>query len=311
MRVLITGGMGFIGLHAAKAFLDAGDEVVVTQFRIRREPAFVKDALGNRLQREVADITQPDVLGEIIARHGIDQFLHLAVPGLGALTAAEDYRTNMDGLLNVLESARIGGVRRVVIASSVVVYAGVAGPWRETQPLPVPSPHATSAFKKASEVLGAHYADRTGLDVVFARISYVYGPLYHSMMNAPSRLTHAALRSVADDGRGDPFADDCYDYCYVTDCARALALLQHAPLAERAYNIGGGRATANSAVAAAVRAAVPGSTPQLRDGRRPGADGPHDYLDLERMTRETGYVPAFDIDAGIADYAAWLRTSEQ
>lgn len=311
MRVLITGGMGFIGLHAAKAFLDGGDEVVVTQFRIRREPTFVREALGNRLQREVADITSPYVLDDLLERHGIDQILHLAVPGIGALSAAEDYRSNIDGLLHVLEGARRKRVKRVVVASSVVVYSGTPGPWSEQQPLPVTSPNATSAFKKAAEILGSHYADRTALDVVFARIAYVYGPLYHSMRNGPSRLTHAAVRALLDDGGGDPHGGDYYDYCYVTDCAQALRLLQHAPLAERSYNIGGGRATSNDEVAAAVRAAVPGSHARVQAGRRPGAGGPNDYLDLTRMTAETGYRPQFDMTAGILDYAAWLRANEE
>ncbi len=310
MQVLITGGMGFIGLHTARAFLDDGHEVVATQFRVRREPAFVRDELGGRLQREVVDISSPYALDEIVQRHRIDQILHLAVPGVGALTPAEDYRTNMDGLLHVLESARRNNVRRVVVASSVVVYNGVRGPWLESAALHVESPNATSAYKKAAEVLGAHYADRTGLDVVFARIAYIYGPLYHSMVNAPSRLVHGAVRGLPADGRGDPHADDWYDYCYVKDCAEALRLLQIAPLAGRFYNIGGGRASSNREVAEAVRAAVPGSAPKLADGRRAGADGDDAYLDLELMTRETGYRPRYDLRSGIAEYASWLHDNE-
>jgi UDP-glucose 4-epimerase len=223
MSVLITGGMGFIGLHTARAFLDAGHRVVATQFRVRREPAFVRAAFGDRLQREVLDITSPYALGDVMAKHDVDQVLHLAVPGVGALGAAEDYRTNMDGLLNVLEAARIARAKRVVVASSVVVYNDVPGPWRESAPLHVASPNATSAYKKANEILGAHYADRTGLDVVFARISFVYGPLYHSMMNAPSRLVHAAVRGFDTSAPpGPPRADATFDYCYVKDCADAL-----------------------------------------------------------------------------------------
>jgi UDP-glucose 4-epimerase len=310
MQVLITGGMGFIGLHTARAFLEDGHEVVATQFRVRREPSFVRDALGDRLRRVVVDISSPYALDEIVEQHGIDQILHLAVPGVGALSPAEDYRTNMDGLLHVLETARRHRVRRVVVASSVVVYNGVRGPWPESAPLHVESPNATSAYKKAAEVLGAHYADRSGLDVVFARISYVYGPLYHSMVNAPSRLVHAAVRSAPDDGRGDPYADDWYDYCYVKDCAEGLRLLQIAPLSGRFYNVGGGRATANSELAEAVRTAIPGSAPRLAHGRRAGADGADGYLDLELMTRETGYRPQYDVRSGVAEYASWLRENE-
>ena len=54
MKILITGGTGFIGLHTARAFLDAGHEVVSTQFRVRRDPEFIKNELGGRMQREAA-----------------------------------------------------------------------------------------------------------------------------------------------------------------------------------------------------------------------------------------------------------------
>ncbi|HYZ14855.1 MAG TPA: NAD(P)-dependent oxidoreductase, partial [Candidatus Acidoferrum sp.] len=137
-----------------------------------------------------------------------------------------------------------------------------------------------------------------------------YGPLYHSMVNAPSRLVHAAVRDLPQDGRSDPHADDWYDYCYVKDCAEALRLLQTAPLAGRFYNVGGGRACSNREVAEAVRAAVPGSAPRLADGRRAGADGDDGYLDLELMTRETGYRPRYDLRSGIAEYASWLREND-
>ncbi len=309
MSVLITGGMGFIGLHTARAFLEAGRTVVATQFRVRREPAFVAREFGERLHREILDITSPYVLDEIMERHGVDQVLHLAVPGIGALGPAEDYRSNVDGLLHVLESSRRAKVKRVVLASSVVVYHGVPGPWRESAPLPIASPNATSAYKKSAEILAAHYADRTGLDIVSARISYVYGPLYHSMMNAPSRLTHAAVRGFADDR--PPRAADVFDYCYVKDCAEALRRLQEAPkLGGGAYNIGGGAAHTNANVAAAVRAAVPGAEPRLTPGHRANGSDPNDFLDLERMTRETGYKPRYDLATGIAEYAAWLRENE-
>jgi UDP-glucose 4-epimerase len=74
-------------------------------------------------------------------------------------------------------------------------------------PLPLESASHTAAAKKAVEVLGLHFADSTGLPVVLLRLAAIYGPLYHSMANLPSRLCHAAVRRQApnlDGVRGGP-----------------------------------------------------------------------------------------------------------
>src|SRR5690348_16727569 len=101
--ILITGGMGFIGLHTARAFLDAGEDVVLTHFKTRREPDFIRDALGSRARVESLDVSEPGALSEVARRHAVTGIVHLAVPGLGALQPADEYRTNTQGLLNVLE----------------------------------------------------------------------------------------------------------------------------------------------------------------------------------------------------------------
>ena len=103
--------MGFIGLHTARAFLDAGQDVVITWYRTWREPDFIKDEYGKRVIVEKADVSRGSVIKDLAVKHGADHIVHLAVPGLGALDPAGDYRVNMDGLIGVLEAAREAGVR--------------------------------------------------------------------------------------------------------------------------------------------------------------------------------------------------------
>jgi UDP-glucose 4-epimerase len=308
MAILITGGTGFIGLHTAHAFLQAGEDVVATQFRVRRDPSFVRDALGGRLQREIVDISSPYGFQDVLRKHRVSGIMHLAVPGVGALSPSEDFRSIMVGLLNVLEAARLFDVKRVVVASSLAVYSGVPGDVHaETALLPIGSPTPTSAYKKAEEILGLHYADRTGLDVVFARIGAIYGPLYHSMVNPPSRMAHRAVRNdpaIAVDGIS---ADERHDYCYVKDCADALARLQTAPeLRDRIYNVGSGVATRHAEIADAVKAVIPSVTFTLGTGRPAVMRASEGALDLTAITRDTGFVPKYDIRAAMADYIAWL-----
>src|SRR5687768_1003801 len=125
MTVLITGGMGFIGTHTARQFLDAGEDVVVTHYRVQRAPDFIADELGKRLTVETIDVSSPHDILEVARKHNVSSMVHLAVPGLNALRPAEEYRVNMSGLLNVMEAGRQLGMRRVSIASSLAVYGSV------------------------------------------------------------------------------------------------------------------------------------------------------------------------------------------
>lgn len=314
--ILITGGMGFIGLHTARCLLDAGESVVLTQFRARREPQFIRDALGRSAIVESLDVADAGAVQSVFRRHPISGVVHLAVPALRGVAPADEFRVNLLGLLNVLEAAREAGVRRVLLASSIAVYAGVpSGPFREETPLRMESGNSTEAFKKAFEVLGLHYGSQTGLDVIALRIAGIYGPLYHTMANLPSRLTHAAVRGYEPDlagGRGGiPYAEDESDMCYVKDCARGIQLLQLAPsLAYRVYNVGAGRATRNAELVAAVNAAVPGAQISIPEGRGPQAR-PSAYMDIGRIQQDTGYAPQYDVHKAIADYAGWLRSNPE
>ena len=118
---------------------------------------------------------------------------------------------------------------RVSIASSNAVYAGLPhGPFQEDMNVRLRAGFPTEAFKKAFEVLGLHYRDRTGLEVACLRVN-VYGPLYHSMSNLPSRLVHAAVQGQAGPlprpgGRPD-FAEDAANSVYVKDCAEGIRLV--------------------------------------------------------------------------------------
>jgi UDP-glucose 4-epimerase len=306
VKILITGGSGFIGLHTAHALLEGGHDIVITQFRVERDLPALHGYAAGRIAREAVDIASPFAVADAVAKHRVDGIIHLAVPGRGAVSAGEEFRVNMTGLNNVLEAARLGGAKRVLFASSVTVYSSLErGPFHEDQPLPITSRNEVEAFKKAGEILALHYADRSGLEVVCARIGYIFGPLYHSMVNPPSRMVHAAV-----EGRPGHFdqiaAADSYDYCYVKDCGRGLALLQTAPtLPHRIYDVGWGRATSNAELAEAVRKAVPSADIKLGTG--PAKTQPDPAMSLARMTRDTGYEPQYDVESAIADYVAYLR----
>ncbi|MEU6430295.1 NAD(P)-dependent oxidoreductase [Microbispora sp. NPDC046973] len=326
--ILVTGGRGFIGAHTVRALLDLGEHCVLGQRAAGPPPALVdeREARDGRAVVEQVDCTD---LGSVLAvgrRHRVTGIVHLAAARMGASEPLDELSANAAGLFTVLRAAREWGVGRVVVASTIGLYAGVAGPaLREDAPLPLASPHPIPASKKIAEVV-ADVAASSGLDVVAARIGAIWGPLGRpsSPFFAAPRLVHAAVRDAAADGdagtspaaaeagrtdEGTPsYAGDAIDMCYARDCGRALALLQTTTtLRHRTYNVGGGRAVANQEVAAAIGRVVPGSAPALLPGRSPAAPAVDACLDITRLREDTGYAPAYELDRAVADYVGWLR----
>jgi UDP-glucose 4-epimerase len=308
--ILITGGMGFIGLHVARELVRT-DEVVLGYNRSVRNPEELAELVGLPVQAEQIDITSPYSVMRAMAKWRPRSIVHLAVPKLNAMPPAEETMTNVSGLMNVLEAARNCGVERVTAASSMAVYGGIeTGPFREDQPLPVTSSMSTAAMKKAEEILALHYADRTGLDIALLRIGITYGPLYQTLANPAGRLTYYAVNGRLPAGLklhwpADQLRDG-FDICHVYDCARAIALTHNAQRHQRIYNIGAGRAVAIGEIIAAVNKAVPdASLPALPSTPITSQDS-RAYMDTGRIEGELGFRPELSIEDGIAAYASWL-----
>jgi UDP-glucose 4-epimerase len=307
---LLVGGMGFIGLHTARSFLDAGQDVVVTYHANRREPDFLQGDLGTRAKVEQLDVLDAARVSEVIQTHQPEGVVYLAVPALAGVSAAEEFNTNTNGYLNVLEASRAAGVRRLSVTSSLAVYNSVKErPWREDMTFPVTSNNPTEAYKKGLEILGLYFGQRTGLEVIMLRVAGIFGPMYHSMANLPSRLAHAAAHGRAPDFSGmrygPPKGEDGNDACYVKDVADGISLVHLAPkLEHKVYNVGNGRVTRNSDMVEAIREVVPEFNVELP----PGGDSDDRYMDLSRISSELGYKPKIGVERGLAEYVAWLRT---
>jgi UDP-glucose 4-epimerase len=315
MSVVITGGMGFLGLHTVRKFLDAGHEVVATQHSARREPSFLKDDIGKALHIEPMDITDAAQVNEIIGRYKPTAVIHLAAPPPRGMDTVPEFQLNFDGMINILEAARENDVRRVQIASSQTVYQGLPnGPFKESDRLPVDSNISIQAHKKAMEILSLHYAARTGLDVIIARVGGIYGPMYQTLNHPIAAMCYAAAHGkTAEYGRGVPFADDGRGYCYVKDCATAIQLLDAAEtLPHKIYNTSGGPASnlSNAKIVEAIRSIVPDADLPLQEGSAPGAIKDA-YQDITQTAADVGYTPAYDIQAAVAEYIPWLKENER
>ena len=311
--ILVTGGFGSIGAHTALALTELGEQVVVTRHRRAEPPSF----LDGRVAVEHADLADLGSLRAIGDRHEITGMVHLAAVALEEPDPIEFMRRNTAMLLNTLEVARTWKLRRFAVASSIGVYIGTPGPrWHEDLALvPATAPNSILAFKRSTEAMTPQVLQGTGVEPVTLRIGTIWGPL--GLADSPffpiPRLISATARGEAPDltpPRPPGFADDGGDRCYVKDAGRAIALLMRADkLRHRTYNISSGQPVANHEFVSAVNAAVPGAQASLRPGRNPGAPVDDPYLDIARLVHDTGFEPAFDVRAGVADYVAWLRNN--
>lgn len=321
--ILITGGLGFIGSHTARALADLGEGSVLVQRREDELPAFLA---GGQVVVERADVQDLDALLALGRRHEITGIVHLA----GSMPWPPDparpvqqARDSLDDLFNIVTAAQEWGVRRVGVASTIGVYGGAVGdgplgagegPLREDMPLSLSAPHLIPTFKKISELLNGHLAEATGIEIVNYRISGTWGPRdpHGALFFAAPELVHAAVRGTEPDlstiQGPPPRAEDSLDLCYVKDTGRAIALLQLAErLGHRTYNVASGRATTNAEIIAAIGRSVPGARVDLPTG----GDPRQNYLDITRLQEDTGFKPEYDTERAVADYVDWLRAGNE
>jgi UDP-glucose 4-epimerase len=313
---LITGGMGFIGLHTARALLEMGESCVLTQYRVARVPDFIQAEIGRRVFVERLDITNRSALLEIGGRHAITGIIHLADPGPWRSDPQEYFRLSMNALLNILEAAETWKARRVAIASTIGIYMGLESSGvalREDLPLPMLALHPIPTFKKVAELISSNIASRAGFSIVHTRFG-AWGPLFHhppSPMNIHSQLVRAAVAGETLDFTRPParaYAEDGVDLCYVKDCGRGIALLQLADnLHHSTYNIGTGKATKYGELVEAIQRIIPDARLDLPSGYDPQGPGVAVTLDIARIREDTGFEPQYDLERAVADYMGWLR----
>jgi nucleoside-diphosphate-sugar epimerase len=290
--ILVTGGLGMIGAHTARALLELGQKVVVTSHHSSTPPSF----LDGKVSVEQLDVTDRDAFLELGQRHDISDIVHLA----GSIPSDDPvayFRHDTEALFNALDAARAWGVRRFAVASSIGVYIGQAeSPWHEGMALPTADlPHLIVAFKKAVEPITTHSLAGTGVQPIVLRIGSTWGPLMdpESIFSPIPPYVSAMLRGETP----APLpADAGGDWCYAPDMGRAIASLIGArTLDHTTYNVSSGKPFVYGEAAGQL-AVEPG-----------GETSPH--LDITRLTEQTGFTPNFTFPEAVADYITWRTTN--
>jgi UDP-glucose 4-epimerase len=301
-KVLVTGGAGFIGSHVADAFVAAGWQVTIIDNLSRGRT----EHLPRGCEFRHADIGSPEAR-ELVAGGGFDLICHLAAQIDVRVSVADpvlDAEENLLALLNVLEGAREGKVRRVVFSSSGgVVYGEATPPYVETAAkLPI-SPYGVS--KLAAEYYLACFRALYGLEAIALRYANVYGPRQDPHGEAGvvaifcSKLKDRQPITVFGDG------SQTRDYVFVGDVARANVLAADTAVPPSdgtidppAFNIGTGVQTSVTGLAQALMAATGLQVPIQHAAARPG-ELRASALTIDKAARVLGWRPEVSLDDGL------------
>ncbi|HEX6750669.1 MAG TPA: NAD-dependent epimerase/dehydratase family protein [Longimicrobium sp.] len=309
LRVLVTGGAGFIGSHVAAAYVRRGDSVTVLDSLVHgsrdRVPAGaelvemdVRDAAAAELVR--------DGCFDVVSLHAaqIDVRDSVARPRF-------DASVNLDGLLNLLEAVRAAGRGRVVFASSGGAIYGNARtrPTREGAAKRPESPYGVGKLAGEHYLHAFHRTHR--LDYVALRYANVYGPGQDPNGEGGvvavfcSRLAEGAPLTVYGDG------EQTRDYVHVADVVRAnllvsgLALPPGGSVDARAFNVGTGTETSVNALASVLMGVAHAPAIVRRAPARPG-EVRRSCLGAEKL-RRLGWRPGLTLEEGMRETFAWVR----
>ena len=315
MRVLVTGGAGFIGSHLVEKLLATGHDVVVLddfndfydpQIKHNNTAAFAKDVAIYQVDlRDFAGIRK------LFHSEKINAIAHLAARA-GVRPSIEQprlyYDTNVTGTLHLLEAARVTGVERFIFASSSSVYGATKTiPFSENQHLTQTlSPYA--ATKVAGEFLCSTYSHLYGLRVVALRYFTVYGP-----RQRPDLAIHQFTRRIYAGQPIDQFGDGTTrrDYTYIDDVIQGtMAAFEYSGPRFDIFNLGESDTIQLKDLIAAIETALAKEAKINRLPEQPG-DMPLTCADISKARKLLGYNPTTRLNQGLPKFIEWfLRLQE-
>jgi nucleoside-diphosphate-sugar epimerase len=306
VKILVTGGAGFIGRHLVRALLD-GDADVTVLDDFSGPVRHRLDGLS-RIHLVLGDVRDPGAVDRAVA--GQEAVFHLAaVPSVSRSfdDPAQTVSVNVDGTVSVMVAAAAAGVRRVVLASSSSVY----GPMnravrREVDPPDPRSPYAASklAAEHIVHSLGAAY----GIQTVVLRFFNVFGPGQHAGSEYAAVIP-AFVTAMLGGTRPVVFGDGSAirDFTYVEDVVRANLLAATADVPSGStFNVGSGRGVAVSELLDILSEELGVSTTPVYAPPRLG-EARASVADIGRATSSLGYTVAVPFREGLSRTIAWYR----
>ena len=312
MKILVTGGAGFIGSHYVRCALSGrypglkdADLVVLDKLTYAGNLANLEPvADSERLRFVEGDILDIELVDSLMAE--ADQVVHFAAEShvdRSIFGAAEFVVTNVVGTQTLLHSALRHGVTQFVHVSTDEVYGSIdTGSWPESNPLEPNSPY--SASKAGSDLLARAYHRTHGLPVVVTRCSNNYGPY-----QLPEKVIPLFVTNLLD-GKPVPLYGDglnSRDWLHVDDHCQGVELVRERGEPGEVYNIGGGTELTNRELTGLLLQHCGAGWDMVENvPDRLGHDRRYS-VDITKISAELGYAPRVEFEQGLAETVQWYR----
>lgn len=314
MHILVTGGAGFIGSHVVDKLLEQNHRVTtIDNFNTYYSPAFkrqnITEALKNsRYELLEGDITNRDWLMKVFSESKFDMVIHLAARAGVRASISDPYlyeKVNVEGTLNILESARLHKVKKVTFGSTSSIYGSNSKiPFSESDPtLQIVSPYA--ATKLAGEGLCSSYHHIYKMDIAVLRFFTVYGPRGRPDM-AIYNFTERLLSNQSIPMFGDGSSQR--DYTYVDDIVQGVVATTTKEFGYEIFNLGESETTSLKDLISSIENAT-GKKAQIQKLPNQPGDVPRTYADISKARKILGYAPNIKVQAGIPKFVSWYLSS--
>lgn len=311
MKVLVTGGAGFIGSHTVERLLAQGTEVgILDNFNDYYAPEIKRhnlSAVQDRITLVEGDLRDPDVVERTFAEGKYDAVIHLAARA-GVRPSIEQPElyidTNIKGTFYLLEACKRHGVKKFVFASSSSVYGvNKKVPFAEEDPiLQTISPYAMT--KMAGEQMCSNYSTLYGIRCVCLRFFTVYGPRQRPDL-AISKFSKLILEDKPIDRYGK--GDTARDYTFISDIVDGIigALnYEDGPLCS-IFNLGGSQTVKLNEMIAAIEDAL-GKKAVINEMPEQPGDVPLTSADVSKASKLLNFKPTTHLDTGIPKFVEWF-----
>ncbi len=312
MRILITGGAGFIGSRLSKHLLERGSEVlVIDNLNDYYDPAIKENNIKTLSHFDTfkffkGDIRSVQDMDMIFSTHKIEMVIHLAAQA-GVRPSIQDpklyYDVNVMGTLNILETMRKYGCRKMVFGSSSSVYGNnKTTPFSEKHPVDNPiSPYA--ATKKSGELLCYNYHHLYNFDIFCLRFFSVYGPGQRPEM-AIAKFTDAIFNDKDIPMYGDGSSER--DYTYVDDIVQGIMASMKKLRGYDIFNLGESSTISLKNLIHLIEKNC-GKDAHINKLPMQAGDVSITYADISKAKEKLSYHPTTDIQTGVANYVKWYR----